>query len=57
MSTRLYHYDVEEESIMGRMIRELVEKDGWDVTDFEEMSFLDIEAEYLDVFPDFRSSQ
>lgn len=53
MTTR-WDYDSGEMTVLARMMRGLVDRHGWDYTDFQEMSFLDVEAAYLDVEEDFR---
>lgn len=50
----MYEYDADEMSILERMKRTLVSKYGWEREDFEGMTFLDVEAEFLDVEKDFR---
>ncbi len=51
---RSVYGDVEEVSVINRMKGTLIRKHGWDAADFEEMSFLDIETEFLEVEKDFR---
>lgn len=41
-------YDVVEVAVLERMKRVMMEKHGWEIDDFEGMSFTDIEAEFLD---------
>jgi hypothetical protein len=52
--TGLDMYDLEEMNILARMKRTLIQKHGWEPEDFQGMNFMDIEAEFLDVEPDFR---
>lgn len=47
-------YDAAEESVLARMKRVLVSDHGWVPEDFEELTFLDIEGEFLVVEEDFR---
>lgn len=47
-------YDTPEMDVLNRMKQELVRDDGWTREDFEGMTFLDVEAEYLDTHEDFR---
>lgn len=54
MTDRANEYDYAEASIYRRMKNTLVRKHGWDEEEFETMSFLDVEAEFLDVEKDFR---
>lgn len=47
-------YDTEEMSIFNRMKCILRDKHEWEHEDFEGMTFLDVEACFLDVEEDFR---
>lgn len=49
-------YDGEEYGIFARMKKVLVERHGWEAEDFQGMSFLDVESEFLDAYGevDFR---
>ena len=49
-------YDIEEMTVLQRMKTIMIRKHGWELEDFEGMTFLDIESEFLDGCgePDFR---
>lgn len=52
----MYDYDTAEITVLERMKRIMIQKHGWEREDFEGMTFLDIESEFLDGCgePDFR---
>lgn len=52
-------YDLEEMNVLNRMKEVLVRKHNWDNEDFEDMTFTDIESEFLDTYgeKDFRPTE
>ncbi len=54
LRVHLLDYDVPEVGVLLRMKSDLMRLHDWEVEDFEGMSFTDIEAEFLEVEPDFR---
>lgn len=50
----LRDYDVPEVNVLQRMKRVLIKRHDWEAADFDGMDFTSIEAEFLEVEPDFR---